>query len=101
MSEVASLINKALASEDYVEVLRPYPALLFALESAMYDYQHNSLLYDTSFARSEVGIPVSIEIADGDYDTMLNKVKAFFKIWEVREIQVQQEQQQEGEIKIL
>lgn len=75
MSEVASLINKALASEDYVEVLRPYPALLFALESAMYDYQHNSLLYDTSFARSEVGIPVSIEIADGDYDTMLNKVK--------------------------
>ncbi len=76
MSDVARLIEKALASPDYVEVLRPYPALLFALESAMYDYQQNPLLYDTPFARSEVGIPINGLVWMGDYDDMLAQVKA-------------------------
>ena len=75
MSDVANLINKALASDDYSEFLRPYPALLFALESAMYDYQHNPLLYDTPFARSEVGIPINGLVWMSDYDDMLRQVK--------------------------
>ncbi len=76
MSNVARLIEEALASPDYVEVLRPYPALLFALESAMYYYQQNPLLYDTPFARSEVGIPINGLVWMGDYDDMLAQVKA-------------------------
>lgn len=75
MSDVAALINKALASDDYAEFLRPYPALLFALESAMYDYQKNPLLYDTPFARSEVGIPINGLVWMADYDDMLEQMK--------------------------
>lgn len=75
MSDVADLINRALKSEDYTEVLRPYPALLFALESAMYDYQHNPILYDTPFAQSKVGIPINGLIWMSDYDDMLKQVK--------------------------
>lgn len=75
MSDVAELINKSLASPDYAEFLRPYPALLFALESAMYDYQHNPLLYDTPFAHSEVGIPINGLVWMSSYDDMLTQVK--------------------------
>ncbi len=75
LSDVAKLINEALASEDYTEYLRPYPALLFALESAIYDYQHNPLLYDTPFARSEVGIPINGLVWMSDYEDMLKQVK--------------------------
>lgn len=75
MSDVADLINKALASDDYTTVLRPYPALLFALESAMYDYQQNPLLYSTPFARSKAGIPTNGLIWMSDYDDMLRQVK--------------------------
>ena len=75
MSDVARLINDALNSSDYQETLRPYPALLFALESAMYDYQQNPLLYDTPFARSEVGIPTNGLVWMAPYDDMLSQVK--------------------------
>lgn len=75
MSEVADLINKALKSDDYAEFLRPYPALLFALESAMYDYQQNPILYDTPFAHSEAGIPINGLVWMSDYDDMLAQVK--------------------------
>ena len=75
MSEVARLIQEAMASEDYSEFLRPYPALLFALESAMYDYQQNPMLYDTPFAHSQVGIPFNGLVWMADYDNMLAQVK--------------------------
>lgn len=75
MSDVADLINKALKSDDYAEFLRPYPALLFALESAMYDYQQNPILYDTPFAHSEAGIPINGLVWMSDYDDMLTQVK--------------------------
>lgn len=75
MSDVADLINKALKSDDYAEFLRPYPALLFALESAMYDYQQNPILYDTPFAHSEAGIPINGLVWMSNYDDMLAQVK--------------------------
>lgn len=75
MSDVARLIEEALDNPDYVEVLRPYPALLFALESSMYDYQQNPLLYDTPFARSEVGIPMNGLVWMAGYDDMMAQVK--------------------------
>lgn len=75
MSDVAKLINEAVKSDDYTAVLRPYPALLFALESAMYDYQHNSMLYSTPFAQSKVGIPINGLIWMSDYGDMMQQVK--------------------------
>lgn len=75
LSDVATLINKALASDDYAEYLRPYPALLFALESAMYDFRQSPILYDTPFAHSQVGIPINGLVWMSDYDDMLRQVK--------------------------
>jgi len=79
LSDVAALIRQALDSDDYAEFLRPYPALLFALESAMYDYQQNPILYDTPFARSEVGIPMNGLVWMADYDDMFEQMKAKMK----------------------
>jgi len=75
MSDVARLINEAMASDDYAEYLRPYPALLFALESAMYDMTKSPILYDTPFARSEEGIPFNGLVWMGSYDEMFAQVK--------------------------
>lgn len=75
MSDAARLINEALQSEDYTKHLAPYPALLFALESALYDYQQNSLLYDTPFAHSQTGIPSYAVINVEGYEGMLQRSK--------------------------
>ena len=75
MSDAARLINEALASEDYTRHLSSYPALLFALESALYDYQQNPLLYDTAFAHSQAGIPSYAVIDAEGYDQMLGRSK--------------------------
>lgn len=64
MQVIAGLVDKALRSDDHTAFLRPCPALLFALESAMFDYQKNPLLYDTPFAHSEMGIPVVSEVPE-------------------------------------
>ena len=75
MSDAARLINEALQSEDYTKQLAPYPALLFALESALYDYQQNPLLYDTPFAHSQTGIPSYAVIDTEGYEEMLQRSK--------------------------
>lgn len=75
MSDAARLINEALVCEDYTRLLSPYPALLFALESALYDYQQNPLLYDTPFAHSQAGIPSYAVIGAEGYEQMLARAK--------------------------
>lgn len=75
MGFVAALIDNAVKSDNYVEVLRQYPALLFAVESAMYDLAHTPTLYDTPFAHSQVGIPTNGLVWMGTYDDMLRQVK--------------------------
>ncbi len=75
LSSVAELIRQALDAEDYTEFLRPYPALLFALESAIHDYRQSPTLYDTPFARSEVGIPFNGLIWMSSPDEMLAQIK--------------------------
>ena len=75
LSDVANLLNRALESDSYADFLRPYPALLFALESAMYDYQQNSLFYSTPFALGNAGIPINGLVWMASYDDMLEQVK--------------------------
>lgn len=79
MGRVARLIEEAVGSEDYTEVLRPYPALLFALESAMYEISQSPILYDTSFARGEKGIPINGLVWMASFDEMLSQVKEKLK----------------------
>lgn len=75
IGKVAKLIEKAVSSDNYVEELRDYPALLFALESAMFDISNSPTLYDTPFARGEVGIPTNGLIWMAPYEEMLEQVK--------------------------
>ena len=73
------LLEEALQSDDYSEHLRDYPALLFALESAMFEYQQNPVLYQTPFARGEHGIPINGLVWMADYEGMLQQVKTKLK----------------------
>lgn len=76
LTEVEALLREALASGDPSERLRPYPALLFALESALAELQSDASLFDTPFARGEVGIPINGLVWMSDFDDMLRQVEA-------------------------
>ena len=58
-----------------LEGLRAYPALLFALESALYDLRQTPFLYQTPFARSQEGIPTNGLVWMDTYDGMLRQAK--------------------------
>jgi len=58
------------------EALRPYPSILFGLETALLHYQANSFaLWDTSFSRGESGIPINGLIWMGDYAQMFRQIE--------------------------
>lgn len=67
------------------EALRPYPSILFALESAMWQLRRggSALLSDTPFGRGESGIPINGLVWMGTFDEMMRrmreKVEAGFK----------------------
>ena len=69
---------------DSFEALRPYPSMLFGIETALLDLRsnlspltsdHSSLLFDTAFARGEVGIPINGLVWMGSYDEMLKRME--------------------------
>lgn len=72
VATVRRLVGEALASGDFLEYLRPYPALLFALESAM----QGTGFHDTPFARGEEGIPVNGLIWMAPYEDMLSQIES-------------------------
>ena len=62
---------------DY-EALRPYPSMLFGLETALLSLQSNllsPLLFDTAFSRGEVGIPINGLVWMGSYEEMLQRME--------------------------
>ncbi len=61
---------------DY-EVLRPYPSMLFGLETALLDLrsQESGVLFDTAFSRGEVGIPINGLVWMGSYEEMLQRME--------------------------
>jgi len=83
LAAVRSLLEKIIGTEDKpeeiltnaAELLRPYPALLFALESALAEMTQASSLYDSPFARSELGIPINGLVWMGDYRQMLSRLE--------------------------
>lgn len=68
---------------DY-DMLRPYPSMLFGLETAMLHFQRgDAALFDTPFGRGEEGIPINGLVWMGRFDEMLcrleEKMKAGFR----------------------
>ena len=63
------------------EALRDYPSMLFGLETAMLAFRRNGspILFDTSFARGEVGIPINGLVWMGSYDEMLERLEQKLK----------------------
>lgn len=60
-----------------VEALRPYPSILFGLETAFRHLQTGSYaLWDTPFSRGEAGIPINGLIWMGNYPQMLEQIEA-------------------------
>ena len=58
------------------ESLRPYPSILFGLETAFRHYERNSFaLWETPFSRGEKGIPINGLIWMGDYRKMLEQIE--------------------------
>ncbi|MDD4920893.1 MAG: o-succinylbenzoate synthase [Bacteroidales bacterium] len=60
---------------DY-EALRPYPSILFGLETALRHFERGSYaLWDTPFSRGETGIPINGLIWMGDYGEMAEQIE--------------------------
>jgi len=59
-----------------IEKLRPYPSIVFGLETALQHFQQRSFaLWDTPFSRGEQGIPINGLIWMGDYRSMLEQIR--------------------------
>ena len=57
-------------------MMRPYPSMLFGLETALLNLQSGSdILFDNDFSRGKVGITINGLVWMGDYDTMLRRVE--------------------------
>lgn len=63
------------------DMLRPYPSILFGIETAMTDLQNggNGLLFDTPFTRSEEGITINGLVWMGSHDEMLARLESKMK----------------------
>jgi L-alanine-DL-glutamate epimerase-like enolase superfamily enzyme len=60
-----------------MEALRPYPSILFGLETALRHLETGGYrLWTTSFSKGEKGIPVNGLVWMGDYDYMLEQIEA-------------------------
>ena len=57
------------------EEMRDYPSMLFGLETAMLNLRHGNRLFDTAFARGEMGIPINGLVWMGNYDEMLQRME--------------------------
>ena len=62
------------------DMLRPYPSILFGLETALLCFESGSdVLFDTPFARGEEGIPINGLVWMGSYDEMLMRLEVKMK----------------------
>lgn len=60
------------------DMLRPYPSMLFGLETALLDLQNGGkgMLFDTPFTRGEEGITINGLVWMGSFDEMLERLEA-------------------------
>ena len=64
------------------DALRPYPSMLFGLETALLDLNNGGkhLLFDTPYARGEEGIAINGLVWMGSYDEMLARLEEKMKL---------------------
>ena len=73
--EVLERMCEAFCQRQDFEVLRDYPSMLFGLETAWLNLQNGDRLFDTKFARGEVGIPINGLVWMGSYEEMLKRME--------------------------
>lgn len=74
---LSSLCQEAAQSGIDYERLRPYPSILFGLETAFRHFERGTVsLWDTPFSRGEQGIPINGLIWMGSYTQMLAQIEA-------------------------
>ncbi len=74
---LSSLCQEAAQSGIDYERLRPYPSILFGLETAFRHFERGTTsLWDTPFSRGEQGIPINGLIWMGSYTQMLSQIEA-------------------------
>lgn len=56
-------------------LLMPYPSITFGLETALRNFENGEMLFDTAFARGEVGIPVNGLVWMGTYEEMKRRIE--------------------------
>lgn len=63
------------------DMLRPYPSMLFGLETALLDLENGGTgtLFDTPFTRGEEGITINGLVWMGSYDEMLRRLEEKMK----------------------
>lgn len=57
------------------QMMRPYPSMLFGLETALLNLERGDVLFDTPFTRGEAGITINGLVWMGDYETMLARIE--------------------------
>lgn len=58
------------------DILKPYPSMLFGLETALLHFEKGSFsLFDTPFAQGQEGIPINGLVWMGSYDEMLQRLQ--------------------------
>lgn len=72
-----TLCHRIQSSETlHAEDFRPYPSILFGLETAWLHYRKKSFsLFDTAFSRGESGIPINGLIWMGSHEQMLKQIE--------------------------
>ena len=78
--DYVDVLNKV--SEDFCQTgeinyerWRDYPSMLFGLETAWLNMTNGDRLFDTAFARGEVGIPINGLVWMGSYEEMLQRME--------------------------
>ena len=58
------------------DLLRPYPSMLFGIETALRDlYSDNGVIFDTPFTQGQVGIPINGLVWMGSHEEMLARME--------------------------
>ena len=57
------------------QMLRPYPSILFGLETALLNLERGDILFDTPFSRGEEGININGLVWMGSYEEMLARIE--------------------------
>lgn len=71
----ALCLNLETTGEISIPLLRPYPSILFGMETALLAMQRGDTLFDTPFSRGEEGMPINGLVWMGSYEEMNRRME--------------------------